>query len=228
MLAATANTARPIIIVKLENDAVVLQFRLLRPLELPRLPEDFKFTEEAGAQVAEAAARPKAVKGDNIMKARPYDVTGVRALLSHLKEARLSFTGFSYTQRPDVKTRKTYHVYRFVFSRTNEMDEKFQKVRGDLFTALEYLLGRPGLAKEGGMEMYRNPATDANGNLIQGKTWLSCNFAEGVFPFQQNTAAPKKKERIFGTPKTTKEERDALRFVEAGLKGKGKLFPWKE
>jgi|GEM_PF-1670209 len=226
---AKTSTARPLIFVEPENNAVVLQFRLLRSLELPRLPEDFKYAEEVGAQAAEAAARPKKAKGDNIINAQPYDVAAVRALLVHLKETCLYFfTGFSYIQRPD-KNGKMYHIYRFIFSREREIDPNFRGVKGDLFNALEYLLGRPGLTMGGGMEVYRNPAIDTEtGLVIRGKTWLSCNFGEGVFPFQQKkkTAGPKK-EKLFGAPKKTREERDALRFVEAGLKGKGKLSPWR-
>jgi hypothetical protein len=99
------------------------------------------------------------------------------------------------------------------------MDPKFREIRGNMYNTLVYLLGNRALTKEGGVEVYKNPVADEEGKPIKGKTWLSVNIAEGVFPAQK-PATNQKKKFFRGSPKKTKEELDALRFVTAGLKGK--------
>ncbi|MBC8465197.1 MAG: hypothetical protein H8D63_02410 [Parcubacteria group bacterium] len=175
---ATRSVA-PLVYAHAVNEAIVLQFRLARALELPRLPEEFKFTSSP-----EERAEKKGKDGYVLRKAEQYSMPKMKSLLSHLRDMYFFFTGFSYVEETDERNR-VFHKYRFVFTRSNERGDLFQKHAGGLYVILENLMRRPPFTSGGGVIVYCNPVVDECGEPVKGKNWLSVNIAEGVFPQQK-------------------------------------------
>lgn len=209
----THNVA-PLVYAHKANEAVVLQFRLARALELPRLPEEFKFA----SSPKERAENKGGNNGYVLREAEPYFMLKMKSLISHLRDMYFFFAGFSYVEETDERNR-VFHKYRFVFTRSNERGELFQKHAYNLYAILENLLKRPSFTSGGGVVVYCNPVVDEKGKPVRGKNWLSVNIAEGVFPKQTSQQVKKggngsrsaawKKKFSPHSPKTTKGEKRA-------------------
>ncbi len=201
-----------------DDISFVLQFRLVRPLDLPRLPKEFDHT-------GEPAKEYKGPDGE-FLEQRPYFMPSMKSLVAHLEQR---FIGFRFVYF-DYKAEGVFHKYRFVFSKKDTRDETFRKNEKDLRQLLQNLMKRPSITANGGVRTYRNHAVDEEtGELIPDKTWVSVGITDEVVPGKNKNGHNGKngkgqKKSYPRAPKPSKLEEEALRFVESGLKGKPKKW----
>lgn len=204
-----------------KNDlSFVLQFRLVQPLDLPRLPKEFNHTDEP--------VKEYTGPDGEFLAQRPYFMPSMKSLVKHLEQPLIGFR-FVYF---DYKAEGGYHKYRFVFSKNDTRDEVFRASEKDLRQLLQNLMKRPSITANGGVRTYRNHAVDEEtGELIPGKTWVSVGITDEVIPAKnrnnrngKNVHAQKSRSAAWGkkfsprSPKITKGKKKAGKALSQTVK----------